>query len=170
MVAPILMIHLVSEQFVRHAAAATLGVRRQFGGFALHCGMITILAIIGITSLNWDSRSDFHADGVSAIQALFALLLLSFVGIRCVESCRRAACAPQREMRDFDRLTARSVYGLLYFLVGYQLLRDIVGMGSLHVERCRFFVACGIVAVIIVRAAALLQRRRNFARENAQRG
>jgi hypothetical protein len=164
------MIHFVSEQFVRHASAATLGMLRQLGGFALHCGMITILAIIGVTSLNWDGNPDFHTKSVSAIQALFALLLLSFVVVRCVENWRRAASVPRRGLRDFDRVTACSVYGLLYFLLGYQLLRDIVGMTSLHVERCRFFVACGIVGVIIVRATALLQRRLNFSRVYIQRG
>lgn len=156
------MIHL--------ASAATLGVLRQIGGFALHCGTIALLAVVGVTSLNWDSNPDIQTSRLSAIQALFALLLLSFVVIRCVENWRRAAFMARRDLRDFDRLTAHSVYGLLYFLLGYQLLRDIVGMSSLHVERCRFFVACGIVSVVIVRAAALLQRRLDVARVSVQRG
>ena len=158
------MIYFVPEQVVRHAAAATLGVRRQIAGFALHCGMIIILAIVGVTSLNYDNNSDFHTRRVSALQGLFALLLLSFVVIRCAEKWRPAASMPRRDLRDCDRLTARSVYGLLYFLLGYQLLRDVVCMSSLHVERCRFFVACGIGSVIILRAAASLQRRLNVAR------
>ena len=59
------MIYFVPEQVVRHAAAATLGVRRQIAGFALHCGMIIILAIVGVTSLNYDNNSDFHTRRVS---------------------------------------------------------------------------------------------------------
>lgn len=119
-----------------------------------HYGAIAMVWLVGAMALHSEAQGLSHSARTVALHVFFALLLYACVLARRMLWSEVLSRVPGRIRKEFDRLTARSVYLLLYALVGYQLLIGLGDRTQLHMERCQFFVVCGIVALYLIRVGA----------------
>ena len=115
---------------------------------AVHCSAFVVLAGVGALGLSFDSRPARES---------FAVLLFALVAARCAWGMKSLPLRSLDAKRGFDRSSVRIVYLLLYSLLGFQLMLDLSAGTALHTEHCQIYVACGILAVLLIRALSELE-------------
>jgi cytochrome b561 len=123
----------------------------------VHCGGFALLATIGGIGLMTPGTSDSHVVSAGELRPVFALLLFASVFARGLWGLRSPAWASTDARQDFANRTARMIHLLLYCLVGFQLLLNMGTAGPAHAEDCQYYVACGIIALLLVRVTSRLQ-------------
>jgi hypothetical protein len=124
-----------------------------------HCGAFALLAAVGAFGLSSESGSHPHLLLAGELRWLFAFLLFASVLTRSLWGLRGRTQARLRP--GFDRRTARGIYLLLYFLVGFQLLLDLSTATRLHTEHCQSYLAYGVISLLLVRGISVAAQRRS---------
>jgi hypothetical protein len=124
-----------------------------------HCGAFALLAAVGALGLSSESGSHPHLLLAAELRWLFAFLLFASVLTRCLWGLKGVTQGSAALRWAFDRRTARGIYLLLYFLVGFQLFLDISAATRLHTEHCQSYLAYGVISLLLVRgiSAALFR-------------
>ncbi len=102
--------------------------------------------------------------------ALFALLLAGLLAARFRWWLKYSPPTSAADIRLFSRGLSRSVYLVLYLIIGAQLMVNIVGAlqgraGPAHdlgvlKPTSQAFVVCGLIALVLIRVLAYLTWRR----------
>jgi hypothetical protein len=117
----------------------------------MHCGAFALLAVVGALGLSFEGGLHPHLLLAIELRRLFAFLLFAFVLTRCLWNSKGATESSAALRWAFDRRTARGIYLLLYFLVGFQLFFDISTATRLHTEHCLPYVGYGVICLLLVR-------------------
>jgi cytochrome b561 len=118
------------------------------------------LVVLGAIGLTYDSWLKGIPVSWISVRTLFALLLWSFVIARFYWRVKHSWPMPLVDIRELSRTLSRTVYLLLYVVVGInQLLsmRQVICYGAAFepAEGLQPYLVYGLVALIIIRILAL---------------
>jgi hypothetical protein len=123
-----------------------------------------LVVIVGILGLIHDSWTNAAPHPWAGVHVLFGALLLAAVAARFLRRLQRSPRMLPGDIRAFSRHLSRLLYLLLYGLLLTDLLlalalRAIRGAAFTPPQNFQGYLACGLLALILIRALDTLWRR-----------
>jgi cytochrome b561 len=135
-------------------------IRERPPSTGLLWGVAFLIVLVGVLGLFHDSPPGQVLESWINVRALFGMLLWGLVIARFHLRLKRYAPMLPADIRTLSRQLSRMVYLLLYLVIGVGQLIDAAaylwrgGASDFRLENFQAFLACGFVALLMIRLMA----------------